>query len=405
MNAVTDNFPNGSEVADTPVSMQLPLLTGRLEVVSGVQQGASARIQQSTPITVGNNAGDDIVLRDEAIQHKHLKVTLDVQTISIECLHEGVLVDGIALPKGENIQAAGSVLVQIGAVAMIISAPAASADAGSREPFNTSAPFAADAEEAVADTLSFKKNVDEVSDAASPGKDQSVDTTRGFASGSRPGVFTLAMLLLGAVIVWQSGLFQAPQEEPVFLADLMGTSPFEGLDVVQNGNVATVSGFVNTFSESAELDAWLDQTGLLIDNNVLVGAALSEQVADVFRVNGITAEVEVEKGGIVTVTTMEGDIDHLASVEERVMSDVPRVTELQIRNTPPVIESADENDYGSDPGKRVAMVVSDALAYVVTEDQSRYFIGSILPSGHRITDIKEGKVTLEKQGVVTTLEF
>jgi type III secretion protein D len=45
------------------------------------------------------------------------------------------------------------------------------------------------------------------------------------------------------------------------------------------------------------------------------------------------------------------------------------------------------------------------MAYLVTADGARYFIGAMLPTGHRITQIQHGSVTLERNGEQSTLRF
>jgi type III secretion protein D len=80
------------------------------------------------------------------------------------------------------------------------------------------------------------------------------------------------------------------------------------------------------------------------------------------------------------------------------------LAKLSVRNTaepapkpmPPVAE---------DPGKRIASLVPGDPAYVVTADGSRYFVGSMLPTGHKIVDIGPTSVTLEYDGTKTTLNF
>ena len=42
-------------------------------------------------------------------------------------------------------------------------------------------------------------------------------------------------------------------------------------------------------------------------------------------------------------------------------------------------------------------------AYLVTADGARYFIGAMLPTGHRITQIEHNRVTLERDGQRSTL--
>ncbi len=58
-----------------------------------------------------------------------------------------------------------------------------------------------------------------------------------------------------------------------------------------------------------------------------------------------------------------------------------------------------------DPGKRVASIVPGATPYVVTADGTRYFLGALLPSGHRLAAITETEVMLEKDGKSSPLKF
>ena len=51
------------------------------------------------------------------------------------------------------------------------------------------------------------------------------------------------------------------------------------------------------------------------------------------------------------------------------------------------------------------MVVDGNPAYLMTYDQSKYYIGAVLPTGHKIVDISKQQVTIEKEGVLTTLNF
>ena len=58
-----------------------------------------------------------------------------------------------------------------------------------------------------------------------------------------------------------------------------------------------------------------------------------------------------------------------------------------------------------DPGKRIASLVPGEPAYLVTADGSRYFVGALLPSGHRVTQIAKGSLTLELNGQQLILNF
>ena len=431
MNVAADNVTAELDLVnqDSDVPANANAAVGRLEILSGVQQGASAVLWPASALTLGSDLDCDIVLRDVDVQPQHLTVTLNGSSITIQCLDGMTLVDGIVLPEGQSMDADASVLVQMGAAALMIDAisatgPTATLQAQKQGP--TGSESVAGEQTIGNQTIGNQTEASEslglgndrpslltpsASDLPSLVNDSSLtknkavtepDSKFGFFSGS----LTLSVLFLGAVIVWQSGLFREKAQTQVSLADSLAMSAFAGLTVSQTGNAATVSGFVDTFGDALQLEVILNQTGLAVHNKVIVGESLGEQVTDLFRVNGVTAEVSVEPGSVVTATMQVADTDLLAVVEERVLSDIPDVAELRIMNTPPeVVEPVVPSNYKPDPGKRVALVVSDEVAYVVTEDQSRYFVGSLLPTGHRIVSIIDGDVSLEKNGVVTTLDF
>ena len=53
---------------------------------------------------------------------------------------------------------------------------------------------------------------------------------------------------------------------------------------------------------------------------------------------------------------------------------------------------------------RLALVPGEP-AYVVTVDGARYFVGAMLPSGHRIARIAPQQVVLERDGRQMNLNF
>ncbi|MFK7855261.1 MAG: FHA domain-containing protein [Granulosicoccus sp.] len=403
MNAVADTVQKSSESHHGADALSR---SAKLDVVSGLQQGAVAWLQPSVALTVGSGFDNDIVLRDPHIKRQHLMVTLEQDTIHIQCLSGDVLVDGIAYSAGDNTACSSSSLVQINSVGLSIvcNNPSSSNTC----PADSSMQLAPGVEQA--DSLStepafFIPPVDALPEASDQAGAQQQPRENVPKTNHRAGFLTAVALMVGAIIVWQSGLFSKSSQQPASLASMLALSPFAALTVSQEGNTATVSGYVETVNDSMQLGQWLEQSGLLIRNEVMVGETLAEQVSDVFRVNGVMAEVDVVEGGIVSAITREADTQLLKTIEERIMSDVPLVTRLEIDNNPPPQVANDDVLTIVDPGKRVVMVVSDEPAYIVTEDQSRYFVGSPLPTGHRIADIKDGKVLLEKQGVSTTLEF
>ena len=68
---------------------------------------------------------------------------------------------------------------------------------------------------------------------------------------------------------------------------------------------------------------------------------------------------------------------------------------------PPTLPSA-----GNEPGKRIVTLVSQGqLPHLVTADGTRYFVGAVLPSGHRVAEVLPQALVLERDGQQSRIEF
>lgn len=166
----------------------------------------------------------------------------------------------------------------------------------------------------------------------------------------------------------------------------------------------TLRGRLPTEASRRKLDEWLQHKGVQARVDVTVDEVLARNVAEVFRVNGVTVKAAVAGPGRVDVEAAERDADRLARAEEAARRDVRGLERLAVRNTakplPPPLPPV-----SNDPGKRIASLVTSEPAYLVTADGSRYFVGALLPSGHRVAHIGPGSVTLEINGQQTQLNL
>ena len=387
MNAVIEPLENtGEQEHDLSLTSADALrvdqsVVASLVVLTGSQQGATANIRAGEMLSIGRSSENDIVLRDPTIEPVHMMLRVESGTTFIDVLGANVLMDGAGLTVGERTSCAGTAQLQLGDVTLGIN------------PLQPSAiqPLMSVGSDAPTDDIqSAQTSVPPPS------------TGRG-SIGKMP-MLVGASLLLGAAAVWQSDWMQVPVVKPVALEVMLAESAFRGLSVQRLGDRVWLAGFLPTISEATQLDNWLAQNGIVIENKVLVGEALASQVSDVFRVSGVSASVQVDANGVANVETRVADASVLDRIEKLVLADVPGITEVNINNTPPV-EKIKPTTVEIDPGKRVAMVVFDEPAHSVTEDQSRYFVGALLPNGRRIVEIKDGMVTVEFEGKLSKMEF
>lgn len=171
-----------------------------------------------------------------------------------------------------------------------------------------------------------------------------------------------------------------------------------------NGQELAVLGYLDTSAQRAQVEQIMTRQPLASRLSVWVNQDLIAAVMDVFRVNGVAAEVSISGPGAVTAVTRVTDAARLEQIKSAARRDVPGLMSLEVRNTPPPV-APDPAPVIDDPGKRVTSIVPGDSAYVVTADGTRYFEGALLPTGHRVAAIRDREVLLERNGTKTALRF
>jgi type III secretion protein D len=224
----------------------------------------------------------------------------------------------------------------------------------------------------------------------------------------------LAVLLFSGAVIGIAYLqAQAPDEPVAMVGDdpvaalsrRLRESEFHMLDLTTRGNGQVVlRGRLATEAQRDKLAQWLQDAPLMPTLELVVDESLVREVTEVFRVNGIAVSAQAIGPGQVAAEAAERDAAALARAEESVRRDVRGLLSLNVRNAlKPVAPPAPPvND---DPGKRIASLVAGTSAYLVTVDGARYFVGAILPTGHRIVAIEKTAVALERDGHKTSLKF
>jgi hypothetical protein len=192
---------------------------------------------------------------------------------------------------------------------------------------------------------------------------------------------------------------------------------FDTVSLIDDGSTVTprITGYVTSRSQLNELRQVLRGTVPRSAIDVHVQSDIVEGVRNVYRTNGVEAAVELVGLGEVAVITAESEPHDPAFMKAAAMEDVAGLIAIDARNEPPPIEPAtpavieppavSPARIREEPGKRVVAVIQGNPSYVVTEDDSRYFVGSSLPTGHTIEAIEDKVVMLDWQGQKTLLEF
>jgi len=377
---------------DRDTSMLDSLQALELRVLQGPQAGARAPLAAGRPVVVAAGAGADadIVLRADAAAAR-LRITADVAHALLE------VVEG-ELRLGEQLLAAG-----------------AQAAWPRHQPLrigNAVLAFGLACE----DEWPLADDVPPGAPAPVPQPDQNdLQKTRPPLRRRAEAwlAATGAAVLLGCGgSLWMAHVAAAPgaSQAPVavssaLLAEALRGGEFASLQAATLPDGRPVlRGRLADLAQRGRLEAWLARRHWAPALDLLVDEVLARDIAEVFRVNGIAAQAKPAGAGRFVAEVAERDAQRLARAEEVVRRDVRGVQQLAVRNTavplpppaPPVVD---------DPNKRIASLVPGQPAYVVTADGARYFIGALLPSGHRIAQIAAERVVLERDGRQTNLNF
>lgn len=125
---------------------------------------------------------------------------------------------------------------------------------------------------------------------------------------------------------------------------------------------------------------------------------------DIFRLHGIAAQASWSPEGELVVRTQERDATRVQAAAAAARRDIAHLPPLRIDNQAPLSATAAPTPAPDDPAKRLVAVVDNADSpYFITADGSRYFSGALLPSGHRVVEIAERAVIVERDGQRTRL--
>ncbi len=374
-----------------------------LHVLTGPQQGAVLRLlpDRSYSVCAGFSAGfsADIVLRPSPeCAGGSATITLRPDGLLVQSQAGELMVAGTALAVGESRLLPWSAPWQLGGITLAAIATAA-VGAGAREAARTGALAGAAATAPGSATVRPA-----VPDAPLPAPARLRGWGRRLATAG-------GTVVVASLSMWALAMAIAPTApRPDALAQrAQATLHAAGMTAVTVAVPAgqgdpVVEGYLDTHAQRTRAEGLLAAQGLRPRFAVWINENLAQAVHDVYRVHGISAEVQTLGPGRVRVSTALADPSALPPVEKVVRRDVHGLNQLDTRNAPPPGMPSPVPNL-DDPGKRVASIVASDEPYVATQDGTRYFIGALLPTGHRILAIADGRVELEREGLNTALTF
>jgi len=361
-----------------------------LRVLEGPQGGARARLSAGLACVLaaeadGHGAGADIVLREERVAPARVRVQADLTQATLE-----VLAGEVRL--GEQTLAVGQQATWMPHAPLKIGSSVVAFGRACDDDWKPGAPAAGIA-------------------AEPPHDEEPAPTPTPLRRRAEVWLASLgAGVLLSCVgALWMAHVAAAPApaatDPAAALVTALRGSAFTALEASRSADGRiTLRGRVSTQAQRALLDAWLTERRLAPTVEVWVDEAVAQDVTEVFRVNGVAVRTQLTGPGRIAAEAAEPDAAKLNRATEVVRRDVRGLLALEVRNTakPPPPPATPLSD---DPGKRIASLVPGEPAYLVTADGSRYFLGALLPSGHRVMQIAKSSLTLELNGQQLILNF
>ena len=383
-----------------------------LRVLAGPQAGASLPLKPGASVDVGSltAGGCQVVLRDPQVSEQRVRLHVRQMDVRIEVLAGSIDMAGQRLTAPYTLDWPCFLPVRIGDTVLAVGTP----DNESRWAEALNQALNPPAEEPV------QAPVQHADVAGASADDESAEPAPAEAEAPprrRPetwlavggGLLTVAAFGLLAFVSIATPA-KVSVESPVQRASHALAAPeFRSLRVEADADERLhVRGDLLTLADRARLDRDLNEASIEASIEVRVGEQVASAVREIYRMNGVVAETvaptSIADVGQVQVKTSELDVPKLQHIEAAVRRDVQGLSTLQAQNTPPIV-TPEPTPVVDDPGKRVASIVPGATPYVVTVDGTRYFVGALLPSGHRLASITDQQVMLDKDGKLTPLKF
>jgi len=347
-----------------------------LLVIAGTQRGARVTLNQGR-YKVGNTFDCDIIIQDSAIDDESVLITVAEEQILINTVVNREMQWSDKKTDNQSIPLALYTPYQLGTTAFIVGY----SDSMEWQDFLQSEDTAilhVDQHEQILETVHRSHNYK-------------------LASFSVLTIAVIALAVFAVNLITQKDTSDSPQAQLVKIRTTLDSKGYASIDAVAENQRILLSGFVDEYSDAIKLQEIVQQTGINAVIDLEIGSKLAADVRNVFRTNGVLIDViEVSDAGV-KIKTNNTNVLKLEAVKKVALRDIDGLLTLAI-DYATVADDLDNSEFLSGPGKRIITVVQGELSYFVTEDESRYFIGSHLPSGYIVSDISQNLVQLSREG-------
>jgi type III secretion protein D len=394
----------------------VPHLPLEFRVLEGEQSGARTIVDAARPFVVSSSLSSDVVLRGAGPGEFELALRLrgDRTRLRIWVRRGEVVADGRLYRSGAQFDAVLYTPLRVGRCLIALGRPGNPAWSDLPVLDQAVAP-----DERLAAERPTERPAEQPAEGAAPALPPPPPGALGGRGNAAPPRtrWPRRLIVAGATLAGVSGAalvfayavspaVPAPEQGVLRLQAALREAGLDRLSVRldDGGRGVLVSGYLDSQAQRARLDQLLSREPWPSRVSVWTNDALAMAVKDVFRVHGVAAQGEVNGPGVVAVRTRVADLEALRRIHDAARRDVPGLIALQLENQAPAGTGPAARPL-DDPGKRIASIVPGPTPYVVTADGTRYFTGALLPTGHRVLEIREREVRLEINGLSTPLRF
>lgn len=328
-------------------------------VLEGVQQGSRQVLRTAQAQTLGNSFDCDIYLHDDSESVHQVEILPGRFSISITLMSGDAVLDSTPMSVGQKYKLSPGTPVRLGESLFAI--------------------------EKFSDIVTLTNVAEHNSDIAVPVAEDVAEPELLFEESADANVTDDRLI---------NRLYR-----PVYLVLLIGVGLIGSVFIAWSSDPIQVSAAPTPVVETPVSDVPVVAVSAEKD--------IENSVIDVFRTYGVDAQASSMRTGVVTVKTTSTNTTKIAAARASAEADVYGLKKLIVDydQTEPEKVETPEKVISKAVDQEIRMIVIGNPTYVVAENQSRYFKGSKLPTGHRVADIQKGLVVVEKNGVKTELKL
>ena len=344
----------------------------KLLITEGVHQGAEVFLDENTLTIIGSDEECELILRDEGVAARHLAVIVQSNSVVIRALDGALKLDGHQInDKQINLVATNAIDLEPSAVQVKI--------------------------------IRIKPRSNEAKEQELESAFHAVKHQQNPPSNVTKLLWVISTIVLcgliagGSMTIADKHVSNDSKHEILSLETILTAMQLnDRLSLTRLGDRQLVNG-VLTKNERSNFEKEVQSISGQVLIKTITPDQLLEQVGNVFRTNGYTAQLRYQGRAGVEVQNLDGNQEEVKKIAAHIEQDVAHLKSLTFA---PQIQQSDKREdveYQIDPNKRMTAIVDGDIAYVSTLDGARYFTGSVLPGGYTIREISEKGVKVNRE--------